>query len=70
MYLNEVTLVEAISGGAGVSVRAMKRTVDLALAGVRTEDDETRALLREALEHPDHEEGTAAFLERRPPSFS
>lgn len=63
------TLVEAISGGAGVSVRAMKRTVDLALAGVRTEDDETRALLREALEHPDHEEGTAAFLERRPPSF-
>ncbi len=63
------SLVEAIAAGAPVSVRAMKQTVDLALGGLRTENDVTRALLAEALEHPDHEEGTAAFLARRPPQF-
>jgi enoyl-CoA hydratase/carnithine racemase len=59
----------AIASNAGVSVRAMKRTVELALAGTRAENEETRALLREALGHADHEEGTAAFLDRRPPRF-
>ncbi len=48
----------------------MKKTVALAVAGVRDEDAQTRALLTEALEHPDHLEGTAAFLERRSPHFS
>ena len=41
----------------------------LALAGHREEDQTTRALLTEALQHPDHAEGTAAFLERRAPRF-
>lgn len=63
-------LVMQISGGAPISVRAMKKTVALAVAGVRDEDAQTRALLTEALEHPDHLEGTAAFLERRSPHFS
>lgn len=63
-------LVAQIAAGAPVSVRAMKRTIDLALAGHREENDTTRALLREALAHPDHAEGTAAFLERRPPRFA
>lgn len=63
-------LVMQISGGAPVSVRAMKKTVAMAAAGVKVENDETRALLVEALEHPDHVEGTAAFLERRAPFFS
>lgn len=63
-------VVAQIAGGAPVSVRAMKRTVALATAGVHEENDETRALLTEALEHPDHVEGTAAFLERRTPFFS
>ena len=62
-------IADAVAGGAPVSVRGMKRTIDLALTGQRTECDETRALLAEALNHPDHEEGTAAFLERRPPVF-
>lgn len=62
-------LVLQISGGAPVSVRAMKRTVALATEGLRQEDDRTRALLTEALQHPDHVEGTAAFLERRTPFF-
>ena len=47
----------------------MKRTIDLALAGHRTETEATRELLAQALSHPDHAEGTAAFLERRPPRF-
>lgn len=63
------TLVNQIAAGAPVSVRAMKRTIDLALAGQRQENDTTRELLTEALSHPDHAEGTAAFLERRPPQF-
>lgn len=63
-------LVDRTVGGAPVSVQAMKRTIDLALAGVRVENDETRALLTGALTHPDHHEGTAAFLERRPPRFT
>ncbi|MFN8125452.1 MAG: enoyl-CoA hydratase-related protein [Candidatus Nanopelagicales bacterium] len=63
-------VVAQISGGAPVSVRAMKQTVALAEAGVRSETDVTRALLTEALEHPDHREGTAAFLERRTPFFA
>jgi enoyl-CoA hydratase/carnithine racemase len=63
-------LVAQISGGAPISVRAMKQTVALALAGVRTENEVTVRLLTEALQHPDHTEGTAAFLERRPPRFA
>ncbi len=63
-------LAEQITNGAPVSIRGMKRTIDLVLAGVRDEDDTTQALLREALSHPDHEEGTAAFLERRAPRFA
>lgn len=64
-----LALVEQIAAGAPVSVRAMKRTIDLALAGQREENDVTRALLTDALSHPDHAEGTAAFLERRTPQF-
>ncbi len=63
-------LVLQIAGGAPVSVRAMKRTIAWAGSGVRGENDDTRALLVEALEHPDHLEGTAAFLERRTPLFA
>jgi enoyl-CoA hydratase/carnithine racemase len=62
-------IVMQISGGAPVSVRAMKKTVAMAGAGIRDENSETRALLTEALQHPDHIEGTAAFLERRSPHF-
>lgn len=58
-----------IAAGAPVSVRGMKQTIDLVLGGVRSETEQTRALLTQALEHPDHHEGTAAFLERRPPAF-
>ena len=63
------TLVSRVVAGAPVSVRAMKRTLEMALEGQRQENDETRALLGEALTHPDHHEGTAAFLERRRPDF-
>lgn len=63
-------IVAQVAAGAPVSVRAMKRTVAAALAGVREEDHFTRGLLVEALQHPDHAEGTAAFLERRTPRFS
>ena len=62
-------LADQIAAGAPVSVAGMKRTIDLALAGHREEDETTRALLTAALEHPDHAEGTAAFLERRAPRF-
>ncbi len=62
-------IVAQIAAGAPVSIRAMKRTIDLVLAGQRTENEQTRALLSEALSHPDHEEGTQAFLERRAPNF-
>lgn len=62
-------LVGQIAAGAPVSIAGMKRTIDLALRGHRHEDDTTRALLTEALNHPDHAEGTAAFLERRAPQF-
>lgn len=62
-------VVSRVVAGAPVSVRAMKRTIELALEGQRSENDETRALLGEALTHPDHHEGTAAFLERRSPDF-
>ncbi len=62
-------LADQIAAGAPVSITGMKRTIDLALAGHRVEDETTQALLTEALEHPDHAEGTAAFLERRVPRF-
>ena len=62
-------LASQIAAGAPVSIAGMKRTIDLALAGHREEDETTRALLTEALQHPDHAEGTAAFLERRAPRF-
>jgi enoyl-CoA hydratase/carnithine racemase len=63
-------LVAQVSAGSSVSVRAMKSTIAEALRGVRQENDLTRALLAEALTHPDHVEGTAAFLERRTPRFA
>lgn len=63
-------VVAQISAGAPISVRAMKQTIAAALNGVREENDFTRSLLTAALEHPDHTEGTAAFLERRTPRFS
>ena len=63
------SLAEQIAAGAPVSIRGMKQTIDLALAGIRHENDSTRALLAEALQSPDHHEGTAAFLERRAPNF-
>lgn len=63
-------VVAQISGCAPVSIRAMKQTIAGALAGHRDEADWTRRLLVEALEDPDHHEGTAAFLERRSPRFS
>lgn len=63
------SLAEQIAAGSPVSIRAMKQTIDLVLAGQRVESDATRALLTEALSHPDHAEGTAAFLERRTPDF-
>jgi enoyl-CoA hydratase/carnithine racemase len=63
------SLVEQIAAGAPVSIRAMKQTIDLVLAGLRVEDSTTRELLAGALSHPDHAEGTAAFLERRAPRF-
>lgn len=59
----------AVAGGAPVSVAGMKRTIALALAGQRSDDEMTAGILEEALRHPDHEEGTAAFLERRKPTF-
>ncbi len=62
-------LVDDLAAGAPVSLRGMKRTIDLAMAGVRDENDETRALLDEALRSPDHVEGVSAFLERRHPQF-
>lgn len=62
-------MTDRISAGAPVSIRGMKQTIDLVLAGQRDENDRTRELLAEALAHPDHAEGTAAFLERRPPRF-
>ena len=63
-------LVAQIGAGAPVSIRAMKRTVALAVDGLRSENNETEELLADALQHPDHAEGTAAFLERRTPRFS
>ena len=63
-------LVAQIGAGAPVSIRAMKRTIGLALAGLQSENAETEELLVTALQHPDHAEGTAAFLERRAPRFS
>lgn len=63
------SLGAAVAGGAPVSVAGMKRTIDLALAGHRSDDQTTAAILEGALRHADHEEGTRAFLERRKPSF-
>lgn len=63
-------IAAAVAGGAPVSVRAMKETVDMVLAGQRSETDRTKALLAGALHHPDHEEGTSAFLDRRQPVFN
>lgn len=62
-------LTAQIAACSPMSVSAMKRTVAMALAGVRDEDQETRRLLAEALAHPDHAEGVAALLERRAPVF-
>lgn len=63
-------LVASLAAGAPVSIRGIKRTIDRAMSGVRDEDDVSRALLHEALSHPDHLEGVTAFLERRPPLFA
>lgn len=62
-------LVAQIGAGSPMSIAGMKQTIDLVLTGQRQEDDTTRALLAAALAHPDHAEGTAAFLERRAPMF-
>ncbi len=59
-----------VSAGSPMSVRAMKQTVQWALNGLRSEDNQTRELLVTALQHPDHAAGTAAFLERRSPNFT
>lgn len=59
-----------ISAGSPMSIRAMKHTVQWAVNGLRAENDRTRDLLVTALQHPDHAEGTAAFLERRSPRFT
>ncbi|MDP4015039.1 MAG: enoyl-CoA hydratase-related protein [Candidatus Nanopelagicales bacterium] len=62
--------VARISATAPVSVRSMKTTVAWALSGVREDTAETRDLIAGALAHPDHKEGTEAFLEGRAPRFT
>jgi enoyl-CoA hydratase/carnithine racemase len=51
----------------------MRSTIRWAAAGRRPDEplvaSAATALVRESLESADHREGTAAFLERRPPAF-
>jgi enoyl-CoA hydratase/carnithine racemase len=67
------TLVGELAAASPVAVRGMRSTIRWAAAGRRPDEplvaSAATALVRESLESADHREGTAAFLERRPPAF-
>ncbi|MBI1182355.1 MAG: enoyl-CoA hydratase [Alphaproteobacteria bacterium] len=52
------------------SVRALKRVIGLIAAGADAETEESWRLVLEAYEGEDYREGVAAFLAKRPPSFT
>jgi enoyl-CoA hydratase/carnithine racemase len=62
-------LVDVLATNSRTSIALMKRTIALAAAGQRNDDDVTRGIVREALEGGDYAEGARAFLDRRPPTF-
>ena len=67
---NTYDYLRAVADNAPMSVRGSKLTVDLYLEGL---DDarrrRLRELSRETFESQDYQEGTRAFLEKRPPRF-
>ena len=66
-------LVGELAAASPVAVRGMRSTIRWAAAGRRPDEPQVAsaatALVRESLQSADHREGTAAFLERRPPAF-
>lgn len=63
-------LAGEIASQSQYSVRASKRIIDLINDGLTEENDEVLELIAESLKLEDHAEGVAAFLDRRPPSFT
>jgi enoyl-CoA hydratase/carnithine racemase len=60
---------QSIIGVSQHSVRAAKQVIQMIQDGVAAESDQTRALFDQAFEGADHQEGVAAFLAKRAPSF-
>jgi len=54
---------------SGTSVRLMKQAITWITDGDRTVSPRTDALVEEALQSPDYQEGIMSFLERRAPRF-
>ncbi len=62
-------LVSEIGANSPLSIRSMKRAVSLIEQAAPDGESLVRALELEALASPDHTEGVAAFLAKRPPEF-
>jgi enoyl-CoA hydratase/carnithine racemase len=62
-------LVSEIAANSPLSIRSMKRAVSLVEQAAPDGESLVRALELEALASPDHAEGVAAFLAKRPPEF-
>ena len=60
---------DLLAANSPTSMRLMKKTLALAAAGQRDDDETTHAYVREALEGGDYVEGSSAFLERRAPKY-
>jgi enoyl-CoA hydratase/carnithine racemase len=62
-------LASEIAANSPLSIRSMKRAVSLIERATPDGESLVRALELEALASPDHAEGVAAFLAKRPPEF-
>ncbi|WP_199434846.1 enoyl-CoA hydratase/isomerase family protein [Qaidamihabitans albus] len=70
--LEECTMefVRTLCSRSQASIRGMNRIIEKILAGHEESDDEVAEIRLSAVHGEDYAEGVAAFLERRPPTFT
>jgi enoyl-CoA hydratase/carnithine racemase len=69
LYTAVTTLAATLAANSQHSIRHIKKIVRQILEGAHTDTDAQAALFFDAFDGADHQEGVAAFLEKRKPDF-